>query len=222
MVVLTLKRGLLFPFLVSTGFLRTFKFRRGIAVPRFNVVFTVPGNRDTVLILQSERGKSLLKYAFLSGLALATAGAWGQTAAPVIKAGTVVNLEPVSTVLAREVDAGAVVKFRVKTDVKQQGEVLVPAGTMADGVVTEAKKSSIAGTKGRLTVDFRNLTLEDGTVVPLTGTARAVGKNRTPLAVTLCVFVWPCIFIPGTKAMLVEGQDFTATVAANTELSGAQ
>lgn len=56
----------------------------------------------------------------------------------------------------------------------------------------------------------------------LTGTARAVGKNRTPLAVTLCVFVWPCIFIPGTKAMLVEGQDFTATVAANTELSGAQ
>ena len=90
------------------------------------------------------------------------------------------------------------VKFTVLSDVKRGGVVLIPAGTIANGVVSEAKKSSLAGTKGRLSVDFRSLTLADGTNVPL--------------------FVWPCIFIPGTKAVLPEGYNATATVIANTEV----
>lgn len=110
------------------------------------------------------------------------------------------------------------VKFTVLSDVKRGGVVLIPAGTIANGVVSEAKKSSLAGTKGRLSVDFRSLTLADGTNVPLSGNVRVSGKNRTPLAVITALFVWPCIFIPGTKAVLPEGYNATATVIANTEV----
>lgn len=50
------------------------------------------------------------------------------------------------------------------------------------------------------------------------GNVRVSGKNRTPLAVITALFVWPCIFIPGTKAVLTEGYNATATVIANTEV----
>ena len=113
-------------------------------------------------------------------------------------------------------------KFNVVADVKSDGKVLIPAGTVADGIVAEAKKSSLAGTKGRLSIDLKSLTLADGTKVALDGTVRVVGKNRTPLAVITGLFIWPCIFIPGTKAVLTEGHPVQAMVVANTEITVGQ
>ena len=143
---------------------------------------------------------------------------FAQAEKTVVKAGTVVELQAVKTVYARDVEVGDNVKFKVVADVKSGDGVLIPVGTMADGIVTEAKKSSLAGTKGRLSIDLKSLTLADGTKIALDGTVRVVGKNRTPLAVITGIFIWPCIFIPGTKAVLTEGHNATATVVANTEV----
>lgn len=140
----------------------------------------------------------------------------------VLKAGTPVELRAVKTVMARDVEVGDNVKFSVVSDVKCAGVVSIPAGSIADGVVTEAKKSSLAGTKGRLSIDIKTVTLGDGTKVPLSGMARVYGKNRTPAAVIAALFIWPCIFIPGTKAVMPEGYDVTATVLANTEIEVAE
>lgn len=166
--------------------------------------------------------KIFLKSAFVSWLLVSSACAFAQTQMTEIKAGTVVELQSAKTVYARDVEIGDNVKFTVVSDVRNGGQVLVPAGTLADGVVTEAKKSSLAGTKGRLSVDLKSLTLSDGTTVPLSGTVRVTGKNRTPLAVITALFVWPCIFIPGTKAVLTEGYGARATVVANTEITVGQ
>ena len=143
---------------------------------------------------------------------------FAQAEKTVVKAGTVVELQAVKTVYARDVEVGDNVKFKVVADVKSGDGVLIPVGTMADGIVTEAKKSSLAGTKGRLSIDLKSLTLADGTKIAIDGTVRVVGKNRTPLAVITGIFIWPCIFIPGTKAVLTEGHNATATVVANTEV----
>ena len=143
---------------------------------------------------------------------------FAQAEKTVVKAGTVVELQAVKTVYARDVEVGDNVKFKVVADVKSGDGVLIPVGTMADGIVTEAKKSSLAGTKGRLSIDLKSLTLADGTKIALDGTVRVVGKNRTPLAVITGIFIWPCIFIPGTKAVCTEGHNATATVVANTEV----
>lgn len=163
--------------------------------------------------------KILLNVLLLLGFMHMPFTADAQTKTVMLKTGTQVELKSVKTIMAREVEIGDNVKFEVVSDVKQSGNLLIPAGTMADGVVTEAKKSSLAGTKGKLCIDIKNLTLSDGTKVPLTGNVRVSGKNRTPLAVITGVFIWPCIFIPGTKAVLTEGYNTTATVLSNTEVT---
>jgi hypothetical protein len=63
------------------------------------------------------------------------------------------------------------------------------------------------------------LVLPSGEQIYFSNTAaRLYGKNRTPLAVVTALFVWPCIFIPGTKAVMPEGYEIQAVVAANTEI----
>lgn len=136
-----------------------------------------------------------------------------------LKSGTRVELESIETVYARKVDVGDRIRFKVTSDVRRGDDVLIPRGSIADGIVTEAKKSSIAGTKGRLSINVRSLTLEDGTNVPLLGEVRISGKNRTPASVISAIFVWPCIFfVTGTKAVMPTGYNVDATVLSNTEV----
>lgn len=136
-----------------------------------------------------------------------------------IKAGTIVPLQAVKQVKAADVNEGETVDFRVLRDVVVDGVIAIPQGSIAKGVVNEAKKSSLAGTKGRLVINISNLLLPSGEYLYFSNTAvRVYGKNRTPLAVITACFVWPCIFIPGTKAVMPEGYEVQATVAANTEV----
>jgi hypothetical protein len=75
-------------------------------------------------------------------------------------------------------------------------------------------------TKGRLVININNLILPNGEPLYFTNTdVRIYGKNRTPLAVALGIFVWPCIFIPGSKAVLPAGYEVQATVATNTTIN---
>lgn len=136
-----------------------------------------------------------------------------------IKAGTIVPLQAVKQVKAADVNEGETVDFRVVSDILVDNHIAIPRGTIAKGVVNEAKKSSLAGTKGRLVITISNLILSSGQQIFFSNTAaRIYGKNRTPLAVVTALFVWPCIFIPGTKAVMPEGHEVQAVVAANTEI----
>lgn len=153
---------------------------------------------------------------------LSISSLWAQTNKHSVRTGTPVELAALKTLYARELEIGDNVQFKVVTDVKQDGVVLIPKGTIANGVVTEAKKSTIAGTKGRLAIDFKYLIMDDGTQIPLTGNIRTAGKNRTPLAVITALFVWPCIFIPGSGATLTEGKTATATILVNTDIPAQQ
>lgn len=137
-----------------------------------------------------------------------------------VKAGTIVPLQAVEQVKAADVSEGSTVAFRVTANVMADGSVAIPQGAMASGVVTEAKKSSIAGTKGRLTIKLVNLILPNGEQIYFSNTmARITGKNRTPLAVVTGLFVWPCIFIPGSKAVMPAGYEVQAVVSANTDVT---
>lgn len=155
---------------------------------------------------------------FLMCMAMAVSFAFAQKSVT-IKAGTIVPLQAVKQVKAADVNEGETVDFRVVTDVLVGNSVAIPQGTIAKGVVNEARKSSLAGTKGRLVINISNLVLPTGDHVYFSNTAaRIYGKNRTPLAVVTGLFVWPCIFIPGTKAVMPEGFEVQAFVAANTEV----
>lgn len=134
-----------------------------------------------------------------------------------IKAGTIVPLQAVNTVKAADVEEGQTVDFRVSQDVMVNGVCAIQRGTLVKGKVTEAKKSSIAGTKGRLGINVNSLILPSGDPLFFTNTdVHISGKNRTPLAVITGIFIWPCIFIPGSKAVMPAGYEVQATVASNT------
>lgn len=137
-----------------------------------------------------------------------------------LKAGTIVPLRAIQEVKAADVEEGQMVDFAVLQDVKVDGAVVIPAGLAVKGRVSEASKSSVAGTKGRLVITIDRLNLENGDPIFFSNSAvRIYGKNRTPLAVVLGVLVWPCIFIPGTKAVMPAGYEVQAVVAANTEIT---
>lgn len=161
--------------------------------------------------------KKLILLASVMLLSISQAFAQGKKVT--LKAGTIVPLQAVNTVLAREVEEGQSVDFRVSQDVLVDGNVVIPRGMLVKGKVTEAKKSTVAGTKGRLGINVGSLTLADGTPIFLTSTdVRISGKNRTPLAVITGIFIWPCFLIPGTKAVMPAGYEVQGTVASNVDV----
>ena len=134
-----------------------------------------------------------------------------------IKAGSIVPLQSVKQVKAADVSEGQTVDFQVVQDVNVDGVCAIPRSTLVKGKVAEAKKSTIAGTKGRLVININRMNLPNGEAVFFSNTdVRVYGKNKTPLAVVTACLVWPCIFIPGTKAVMPAGYEVQATVAANT------
>ena len=137
-----------------------------------------------------------------------------------LKAGSIVPLQAINQVKAADVEEGQTVDFQVVQDVNVDGICAIPRGTLVKGKVSEARKSSLAGTKGRLVINISSMNLPNGEPVFFSNTdVRINGKNRTPLAVVTGLFIWPCIFIPGTKAVMPSGYEVQATVAANTTIT---
>lgn len=149
-------------------------------------------------------------------LAVATFSAYAQSVT--LKAGTIIPLRSIATVHAKDCEVGQQVKFRVTEDVKVNNTVAIPAGSIALGKVTLAQKSSLAGTKGRLNIAMDYLLLDNGEKIYLSGDVFVSGKNRTPLAVITGLFIWPCIFIPGTGAVMPEGYECTANTSATIDV----
>ncbi len=132
-----------------------------------------------------------------------------------IKGGTPVPLRIVTPTKAAEVEKGQKVVFRVSRDINVEGETAIPYGTLVNGIVYEAKKSSWWGTKGRLGINISEIIGPNGEIIPLTnGDIYITGKNRTALSVVLCALVvWPACFICGSKAEIPNGYEIMANVA---------
>ena len=135
-----------------------------------------------------------------------------------VKAGTLVPLQIVNPTKAADVNVGQKVAFRVSRDINVDGVTAIPYGTIVNGSVYEAKKSSWWGTKGRLGIKVSELITPNGEMIPLTnGDVYVTGKNRTTLSVLLFCFVTvPACFICGSKAEIPACYEFQANVAANT------
>ncbi len=136
-----------------------------------------------------------------------------------IKAGTIVPLEAVEEIRGATANEGQTVDFRVRTDIKVNGIVAIPAGTIAKGTVYEAKRSTAFGTRGRLGIKLNRLTTESGDIVLFTDSKVYIkGANRTPLSVI--IFLCTCLPFPcGGKAVMPIGYELEAVVASNTDIT---
>lgn len=130
--------------------------------------------------------------------------------------GTEIPLQNINYVRAAKLNVGQSVNFKVNKEIKVNNITLIPYGTFVKGTVYKAKKSSWWGTKGKLGIRIDNITLADGTNIPVNdGDIYVTGKNRTPLAVCLSLFVvWPACFVTGSKAELPAGYELITKVVS--------
>ncbi len=136
-----------------------------------------------------------------------------------IKGGTVVPVEAIKEVKATSVHVGQIVDLQVSRDVIVDGIVAIKAGTIVKSTVYEAKRSTAFGTKGRLGLRIKYLTLPSGDTVTFSSSDIYIqGKNRTAISVIVFCFTYlpfPC----GSKAVLKPGIEYEAMVSANTTVT---
>lgn len=160
------------------------------------------------------------KVFLIAVLAMVSVGTMIAQQKVTIKAGTIVPMHSVNSVNAADVNEGQAVDFVVTNDVKVGDLVAIAKGTLVKGIVNEASKSTLAGTKGKLKISVTNLVLPSGDQIYFSNTNINIsGKNRTPLAVVTALFFWPCIFIPGTRAQMPAGYEYQATVSSTSEVT---
>ena len=168
-------------------------------------------------IVNSKRGKfTALLLACVVRLSSFTAPAGNVV---VLKAGTMVSLELVNEVNSK-MNPGQTVDFRVMSDVKADGVVVIPAGSSAKGQVLNASKNKMLGTPGEVTIQVKSVNAIDGTRIPLSGssfTSEGDSKLVTSLVLTfLCGFGF---LMKGGSGIITPGTTFDATVASNTDIA---
>jgi len=141
----------------------------------------------------------------------------GQTV--VLKAGTPVDLELVSAVTS-DMNPGEVVDFTVTSDVKADGVVVIPAGTMAKGQIMSSSRNGLLGRPGEVTVQVKSVNAVDGTKVMLSGASLSdTGANKVAASI---IFTILCLFgflIHGGNGNIPAGTHFDAMVASNVDVA---
>ena len=104
-------------------------------------------------------------------------------------------------------------------DIKVGDSIVISKGAKAYAKVLVAKKSGIAGTKGKLKVEWLYCVANNNTKVPLEGEIDFSRKNHTSGAVVAGTIVAaPLIFLTGQHAAIPAGYTNVTTVKIDTEL----
>lgn len=139
----------------------------------------------------------------------------------ILRAGSGVSLETIEKLYSDRLLAGQLIDFRVTSDVlSENGEVVIPAGSLAKGQVMRVERAKGVGKAGFLEVQIKSVNAVDGTKVSLTGgDIYAEGEDKQTLAIVLGIFI--CILfltIKGENAFVPSGYAVTGAVATNTRI----
>lgn len=168
-------------------------------------------------IVNSKRGK-------FTALLLACVVLFSSFTAPtgntvVLKSGTMVSLELINEVTSN-MKPGQTVDFRVMNDVKADGVVVIPAGSIAKGQIVNASKHQLLGIHGEVTVQVKSVNAVDGTRVALSGSSLTMeGDNRIVTSIVLTVLCFFGFLLKGGNGVILPGTIFDAPVAYNTDIA---
>lgn len=138
----------------------------------------------------------------------------------ILKAGTIIPLELVSTLNGNNVQSGQMVDFRVLNDIKVDGKTVISAGSIAKGQITRAKKNALMGSAGELTVAVKSVRAVDGTTVYLSSNILSdEGNNKLAISIVLTICCLFGFLIKGGKAEIPAGAQIEGTVISNVEIN---
>lgn len=102
-----------------------------------------------------------------------------ETTMVTLDAGTKMKVEFMDAVGSKTSQVGDAFRAKVAEDVFQNGEVVIPAGAVMSGTVTEAKRLAKIGGSARLGLNFNQLELPNGQTVPVSAAVQKVGKSES-------------------------------------------
>ena len=138
----------------------------------------------------------------------------------VLKAGTIIPMELVTTLTSKNARSGQMVDFRVLNDVRVNGEVVIRAGSIAQGQITKAEKSGLLGSAGELEINVKSVKAVDGTTIYMTSSSLAdEGSNKLALSIVLTVLCLFGFLIKGGKAEIPSGTQIQSMVASDVEIN---
>lgn len=159
-------------------------------------------------------------YVILMAIAMLTMSFITPGEVVILKAGTTIPLELVSTLSGNKVQSGQMVDFRVLDDIKVNGKTVISVGSIAKGQITRAKKNGLMGNEGELTVEIKSVRAVDGTTVYLSGNNLSdEGSNRLAISIVLTICCLFGFLIKGGKAEIPAGAQIQGTVTSNVEVN---
>lgn len=132
----------------------------------------------------------------------------------VLKAGTPVPMQLMTTVTGKDAIVGQLVDFKVTQDITVDGKTVIPANSVAKAQVVRARKNGLLGREGEIQLSVNSVTAVDGTQVVLTGgTLADEGRNKLVVSWLLC------FLLKGGQGELTAGLTCSPIVAGNTTIS---
>lgn len=137
-----------------------------------------------------------------------------------LNAGTQIPLELTQTLNSKLVQVGQTIDFRVRSDIKAGNRVVIPAGSIAKGLITRAERAKGLGREGFVEVQLKSVTAVDGQQVPLTSAnVFREGEDKQTLSIVLGIFI--CILfltMKGKEAEIPTGTTVDGSTAANVDI----
>ena len=98
--------------------------------------------------------------------------AFGSTTIPLsqvnVPANTLVKISLVTPINAKELKKGDIVKFKAAEDVIENDMLLITAGALGEGEVTEVSQAQNFGRDAKINIDFKDMEAVDGTKIDMT------------------------------------------------------
>jgi hypothetical protein len=135
-----------------------------------------------------------------------------------LSAGTVVALS-IENSANSEATFGAVVNFHVIRDVTVNEKVVIKAGALATGTISEVSSSGALGKGGKVAVKLNSVQAVDGQSVYLSGSLDKEGENKVVLTVILGLICLPLLLINGGDANIPAGTEIRAYVEQDYQIS---
>jgi hypothetical protein len=148
----------------------------------------------------------LLTQAALPVLARTPQDSKPPTTELVLPDGTEFDVETTEEISSKTATEGDPLSFKVVEDLKVNGQVVVAAGTLVKGVISNAKKAGMMGKGGQLGIRVESTTTVDGQRLKLRSSKGKEGDDKTGTTVALVVLFGPLGFLKhGKNAKIKSG-----------------
>jgi len=134
-----------------------------------------------------------------------------------LPANTPISLKVENSISTKTAKVGDIITLRVAYNVMGEGQVIIPAGSIAKAQITYLKKPKIFGKAGEIKMSVESVIMPNGNNIKVSANELNNQGDSKAAVAWVCfgvslIILWPLIFVP----FLIKGKD--AEINANTSV----